>query len=54
MKFNLHSAQFIPQANTRETAQLEDLLTVKIDKKIEWDLNTAVAEAKFNGGEFTD
>ena len=38
MKFDLHSAKFIPQANTRETAQLEDLLTVKIDKKIEWDL----------------
>ena len=38
MKFNLHSAQFIPQANTRETAQLEDLLTVKTEKKIEWDL----------------
>lgn len=37
--FNIHKAQFIPQANVQSKApELSDLVTVKADKKIEWDL----------------
>lgn len=37
--FNLHKASFIPQANSqKKEPELSDLVVVKEEKKIEWDL----------------